>query len=126
VTALTGVYDADGSLLGELRYVASTIFGGAHCSLCEITHGRLREKSSWRTERDRLQIPFAAVHLDERSPAEAAASAGRTPCVLAHSADGIEVLLDRPALDACLGDPATLVSTIETALAVRSSDRGTA
>jgi len=126
VTALTGVYHADGSLLGELRYVAGTIFGGAHCSLCEITHGRVREKASWRAERDRLPVPFTAVHLDERSPDEAAASDGRTPCVLAHSADGIDVLVGRPALDACQGDPAALISTIEAALAARSSDRGTA
>jgi len=126
VTALTGVYHADGSLLGELRYVAGTIFGGAHCSLCEITHGRVREKASWRAERARLPVPFTAVHLDERSPDEAAASDGRTPCVLAHSADGIDVLVGRSALDACQGDPAALISTIEAALAARSSDRGTA
>jgi len=126
VTALTGVYHADGSLLGELRYVAGTIFGGAHCSLCEITHGRLREKSAWRAERDRLPVPFTAVHLDERSPQETAASDGLTPCVLAHTATGIELLLDAAQLDACDGDPATLVRAIETALTLRDSDRGTA
>jgi hypothetical protein len=126
VTALTGVYHAEGSLLGELRYVAGTILGGAHCSLCEITHGRLREKASWRAARDRLPVPFTAVHLDERSPQEAAASDGRTPCVLAHTDHGIELLLDAAQLDACGGDPAALVRAIETALAARESDRTTA
>ncbi len=126
MTALTGVYQADGSLLGELRYVAGTIFGGVHCSLCDITHGRLREKAAWRAERDRLTIPFTAVHLDERSPAETAASDGHTPCVLAHSADGIEVLVGPAALEACEGDPAALVGAIEGALAERGSDRGSA
>ena len=126
VTRLTGVYHADGSLLGELRYVAGTIFGGAHCSLCDITHGRVREKAQWRTERERLPVPFTAVHLDERSPAEAAASEGRTPCVLAHTDDGVEVLLGPPELTACDKDPAALVAAIETALAARDSDRAPA
>ena len=119
VTALTGVYHADGSLLGELRYVAGTIFGGTHCALCDITHGRVRQKAQWRAERARLPVPFAAVHLDERSPAEAAASEGRTPCVLAHTADGIELLLGPAELEACHKDPAALVRAIEAALAGR-------
>ena len=126
MTALTGVYHADGSLLGELRYVAGTIFGGTHCSLCEITHGRLREKASWQAQRERLPVPFTAVHLDERSAEVAAVSDGNTPCVVAHTATGIELLLGPPALDACGGDPAALVSAIEVALATRGSDRGTA
>ncbi len=119
VTRLTGVYHADGSLLGELRYVAGTIFGGTHCSLCDITHGRVREKAQWRAERDRLPVPFTAVHLDERSGDEAAASEGRTPCVLAHTDDGIELLLGPDELDACEGDPAALVAAIDAALAAR-------
>ena len=126
MTALTGVYHAEGSLLGELRYVAGTILGGAHCSLCEITHGRLREKASWRAARDRLPVPFTAVHLDERSPQEAAASDGRTPCVLAHTASGIELLLDAGQLDDCGGDPGALVRAIETTLGARESDRTSA
>ena len=120
VTRLTGVYHADGSLLGELRYVAGTIFGGAHCSLCDITHGRVREKAQWRAERERLPVPFTAVHLDERSPAEAAASDGRTPCVLAHTGDGVEVLLGPAELAACDKDPAALVAAIDAALAARA------
>ncbi|HMS62771.1 MAG TPA: hypothetical protein PKD63_10860 [Solirubrobacteraceae bacterium] len=126
VTRLTGVYHADGSLLGELRYVAGTLVGRAHCSLCDITHGRVREKARWRAERERLPVPFTAVHLDERSPAEAAASDGRTPCVLAHTDAGIELLLGPAELSACDKDPATLVAAIETALAARDSDRGPA
>ena len=122
VTRLTGVYHADGSLLGELRYVAGTIFGGAHCSLCDITHGRVRQKAAWRAERERLPVPFTAVHLDERSPEETAASEGRTPCVLAHTDAGVDVLLGPEALAACHKDPAALVAAIDAALAARDAD----
>ena len=41
---LVGVYHADGSLLGELRYIWGKLRGTAHCTLCDITHGRLSEK----------------------------------------------------------------------------------
>ena len=117
VTRLTGVYHAEASLLGELRYVVGSRLGRTHCALCDITHGRLREKAAWREARDRLPVPFTAVHLDERDEAERAASEGRTPCVLAHTPDGIHVLLDSAALEACHGDPAVLAAAIERALA---------
>jgi GAF domain-containing protein len=117
ISSLTGVYHADGSLLGELRYVVGSRLGRTHCALCDITHGRLREKAEWRAQRDRLGVPFRAVHLDERTPEERAASEGRTPCVLAHTPDGIHVLLDSDALEACHGDPAALAAAIERALA---------
>ena len=120
VTSLTGVYHADGSLLGELRYVAGTIFGGTHCSLCDITHGRVREKAAWRAERERLTVPFTAVHLDERSPEEAASSEGHTPCVLAHTPAGIELLLGPDELNACDKDPAALVAALAAAIDARS------
>jgi hypothetical protein len=112
ITSLTGVYHADGSLIGELRYLVGSRLGRAHCSLCDITHGALREKAAWRAERDRLGVPFRAVHLDERTPEERAASDGRTPCVLAHGPDGIRVLLGPDELEACAGDPAALAAAI--------------
>lgn len=116
VTALTGVYHADGTLIGELRYWVGARLGRAHCSLCDITHGSVREKASWRACREELPVPFRAVHLDERTEAERAASEGRTPCVLAHTTDGIEVLLGPDDLAACDGDPAALVRAIDHAL----------
>lgn len=124
VTALTGVYHAEGTLIGELRYWVGARLGRTHCALCNITHGTFREKEAWRTCRAELEVPFRAVHLDERTPAEHAASEGRTPCVLAHAADGVTVLLGPDELQACGGDPATLVAAIERALADRVQPPG--
>jgi hypothetical protein len=113
ITGLTGVYHAEGSLLGELRYLVGSRIGRAHCGLCDITHGALREKPAWREARDRMGVPFRAVHLDERTPEERAASEGRTPCVLAHDDDGtVRVLVGRDELEACEGDPEALIGTI--------------
>ena len=120
VTGLTGIYHADGTVLGELRYWVGARLGRAHCALCDITHGSVREKPAWRTASATLPVPFRAVHLDERSPAETAASEGRTPCVLAHTARGAEVLLGPAELQACEGDPGRLVDALQRALTGRA------
>ena len=44
IDRLTFVYDADGTLVGELRYWFGTLFGASHCSLCDITHSRWRRR----------------------------------------------------------------------------------
>jgi hypothetical protein len=109
VLALTGVYDADGTVVGEVRYVVMHLLGRAECVLCDITHGPLRRKPAFDELRSRLGIPFETVHRDERSPGVAAASDGRLPCVVAlveqpDGTTGHEVLLDADALRACGGD----------------------
>ena len=121
ISELTGVYHADGTVIGELRYWIGARLGRAHCALCDITHGSVREKAAWRDAREHLPVPFRAVHLDERSAAETAASDGLTPCVLAHTDAGVELLLGPVALDACAGDPARLVAELRQALAGRTA-----
>ena len=101
-TELVGVYHADGSLVGELRYVWGKIRGTAHCALCDITHGAIREKASFRACREALPIPLRNVHLDERDPDVQAATEGHTPCVVGRTVDGEwEMVLDREALEQC-------------------------
>jgi hypothetical protein len=84
---LVGVYHADGGLLGELRYVFGKARGTAHCALCDITHGAVRRKSEWDAACRQFPIPIRLVHLNERSPDEAAACTLGTPTLLAHYDD---------------------------------------
>ena len=65
VDRLIGVYDADGTLTGELRYWIGARLGRAHCSLCDITHGLVSEKSAWRECRDTLPVPFDTYHRND-------------------------------------------------------------
>ena len=118
MTALVGVYDADGTLSGELAYwVGAHLTGRRHCALCEITHGMFREKTQWRELAAGLPVPFEAVHLDERSPEVLAASDGCEPCVVALRADGsAEVVLGAEELEAMGGDPTRLASALDEAL----------
>lgn len=111
------MYHADGSLSGELRYVVGKVLGRAHCALCDITHGSLREKAEWRACRDALPVPFETVHLDERSPEVRATTEGRTPCVVAETDDGLVVVLGADALDRCAADPEAMIRALDASLA---------
>ena len=114
IVSLVGVYNADGTLSGELRYWLGARVGRAHCALCEITHGTFREKEEWKRQSAALPVPFEAVHLDERSPEVAAASGEQTPCVVALiSGVGFELLLGPEQLEACRAEPAALAAAIK-------------
>jgi hypothetical protein len=122
VSNLVGVYDADGSLRGEISYWVGARFGRRHCALCDITHGTFREKRGWQEVCDSLPIPFTAVHLDERDPAVERASRGHEPCVVAVRADGsAEVAVDSEQLERCDGDPARLGELLENLSASRNA-----
>jgi hypothetical protein len=119
VTELVGVYDAEGSWRGELRYLIGRWRKTAHCELCDITHGTLRQKAEFRAVVAALPVPWRAVHLDERDAAMHAASDGRTPCVLARSGGRYVEVLDSGRLAACDGDPEAFATALLDAIAAR-------
>ena len=67
VTELVGVYDADGGVAGEAKYVVGHLLGRLECALCDITHGPVWRKKSFDEFRRRLGVPFEVVHRNERS-----------------------------------------------------------
>ena len=120
VTRLVGVYDADGTVLGELSYFLRARVGRAHCDLCDITHGRIRERSDWRQVRDTLPVPFETFHRDDQPGAVRDAAAGVVPIVAAVIDDGSCLVLLGPGdLAACAGSPEALVEQVRAA----ASDR---
>lgn len=114
VREIIGVYDADGSLIGELRYLVGARLGHRHCSLCDITHGALREKSAWRASRARLPVPVRMVHRDERDD-DVRHATPVTPAVVARTGDGVVPLLGPDELEACAADPDALVAAVTAA-----------
>jgi len=106
VTALVGVYDADGGLAGELRYVVGHLLGRLECALCDITHGPLRRKQDFDELRERLGVPFDLVHRNERSPEVEAATGDALPCVVAVHDGAVTSVMGRAELAKCDGDVA--------------------
>ncbi len=114
---LVGVYHASGTPWGELTYWLKARAGVAHCALCDITHGSVREKSEWKRCRTQLPVSVITVHLDERDEPLRALTDGLTPCVVAETDDGPVVLLGEYDLVACAGSPERLVAAIASSAA---------
>jgi hypothetical protein len=118
VVRLTGVYDADGTVFGELSYFLRARIGRAHCDLCDITHGRVRERDDWRRVRDGLPVPFETFHRDDQPADVREAAGGVAPVVVATLDDGTDLpLLGPDDLAACAGSPERLVEEVESAMA---------
>src|SRR3954464_15234410 len=100
---LVGVYDADATLRGELAYWIGARLGRRHCSLCEITHGSVRQPPEWKECRADLPVQFDTFHRNDQPDAIRAASGGQAPVVIAETDSGHVPLLDPGDLAACQG-----------------------
>ena len=125
IARLVGVYDADGTVLGEISYFVKARLGQAHCALCDITHGLVREREEWRAARDGLPVDFVTFHRDDQPEPVRAVSGGRLPAVIAELTDGGHVvLLDGEELQSCGGDPVSLVAELRSAAVRRGLTLG--
>ena len=115
VNRLIGVYDADHTLRGEVAYWIGARLGRRHCSLCDITHGAVREKGAWKECREGLPVPFDTHHRDDQ-PAEVRAAVPTAPVVVAITDDGVVPLLGPADLERCDGSVDRLVEAIEQAV----------
>lgn len=120
IVRLIGVYDAQGTLRGEVAYWIGARLGRRHCSLCEVTHGLFTEKNEWRSCRDGLPVPFDTYHRDDQPPQIRVISENRAPVVVAETTTGHVVLLDGQRIEEADGDPHQLVELIERAVNERS------
>jgi hypothetical protein len=120
---LVGIYNADGGVVGELKYFFGHLIGIAKCELCDITHSPIRRKASFDALALELGaqygLDFALKHLNERSAAETKASAAQEPCVLAEYPDGsLGMFLDRQELRVLGGDVDRFAKLVRARLAL--------
>lgn len=116
VTRLVGVYNGDGTVRGELAYFIGARLGRAHCALCEITHGLVRERSEFRRCRENLPVAFDRYHRDDQPAAVRDAADGIAPVVLAETESGPVMLLGPEELESCKGSVDKLAVAIEAAM----------
>lgn len=121
---ILGVYNADGGIVGELRYIVGHALGTASCALCDITHSPLRRKREWDAFVADLGVPVDLRHLNELDERETAAVGDDAPVVLIDRDGMLTPLLDAAQLEALDGS----VSAFGTALRAALTDfsRGSA
>ena len=117
ILQIVGVYDADGTIRGELAYFIGARLGRRHCSLCDITHGKVFERRDWQQCRATLEVELITVHRDEAAPQVLEALNGRFPGVVAITERDAVVLLGPEELEACNGSPEALMAGISGAAA---------
>lgn len=116
ISRLIGVYDADGTLRGEVAYWIGARLGRRHCSLCDVTHGAFTVKSDWKRCHSALPVPFDTYHRNDQPDEVRLASGDRVPVVVAETAGEIVVLLRDEQISAAAGDPEELIAAIERAV----------
>jgi hypothetical protein len=106
------IYDADGSLRGELAYMLGKVSGTRECALCDISHGwNPLGKREWR-DAQQGTTPVTWLHRDEQPPAMRDFTAGRLPAVVLSHADGHQMLMEKSELEGCRGDYASFERTL--------------
>ena len=101
---LYAIYDADGSLMGEIRYLRDKCLGKAKCALCDLSHGwNPLGRSDWRRRRG-LAASLNWLHRDELPDYVAAKVKGQLPCVAVDRGGEIEIIIGPEALRGCERD----------------------
>ena len=66
MTRIVGVYNADGSILGEFNFAIGKVIGRRDCGLCDLTHGwNPFGKPSWRNACSVSSVEIELVHRNE-------------------------------------------------------------
>ncbi len=82
MTHIIGVYNADGSVLGELKFTIGKITGKSDCGLCDLTHGwNPFGKPSWRNACSASSAEIELIHRDEMTSTQIQV-AGDLPAVI--------------------------------------------
>ena len=107
------IYNANGSLSGEIEYFFKKYFYGLKCSMCEITHNFISEKKDWRNKLSQTKINLKTVHLDEQNNDLYKFSYGNTPCVVGKSKRGFKLIFSDKDLDNFDGDVELFFKSLE-------------
>lgn len=125
VTRVIGVYNAGGSLKGELLYLWRRTFSDEHCALCDITHGSFRRRPEW----DRCASAFAdhrglevtLFHLDDAPVSVTGRLDFGAPSVFIELSDGdVARVMGPDDLAACDHSPEAFFAALDRALDLRS------
>jgi hypothetical protein len=117
VIRIIGIYNARGTLRGEITYLLRRTFANEHCALCDITHGKMRRRPEWdncsRAFEGECGISVDLLHLDQ-APSDLLDRADfHAPAMYFQKSDGSFILALGPAeLEACNHSPEDLFTMI--------------
>ena len=98
------IYNAKGSIFGELKYLYNKFIRDIKCSMCDITHNTLSEKREWKKRCMVSPFKIECLHLDELPKDIENLVAGNTPCVVAKTNSTNEIIIENEELIAMKGN----------------------
>lgn len=106
VVKFIGVYDADGTIVGELRYLLGKLFGTTSCALCDLTHGtKFKGRADFKACVASLPVPVELFHRNDQPSIVRALTKNNVPCIVAQRSDGsLTMAIEAEALQACSKD----------------------
>ncbi len=98
------IYNAEGSIFGELKYFYNKYIRDIKCSMCDITHNTLSEKKEWKKRCMVSSLKIECLHLDELPKDIENLVEGNTPCVVAKTSSTNEIIIEDKELIAMKGN----------------------
>ena len=92
------IYNAEGSIFGELKYLYKKYTKNIKCSMCDITHNIFSEKSEWKNKCIISPFKIECLHLDELPKNIKNLVTGNTPCVVTKKNSINEIIINNEEL----------------------------
>ena len=116
IDKLIGIYNANGSITGEISFLFGKLTGQTQCALCDISHGPFKKKSAFSRAQQTLGIPFEILHLDELD-ATLCSFKQYAPCVVAIRGSECSILISKAELARCDSDVGRFFDSLKAKLA---------
>ena len=111
-----GIYNADGTFLGELGYVISKLGGKRSCSLCDVTHGwNPFGKREWKGLCKSSSLDIQLIHRDEATESQLQAAAD-LPSFITEAQEGWTQIMTSTQITKLKNQPEIIVSMLEDAI----------
>ena len=110
-----GIYNADGTLFGELGYVIAKLGGKRSCSLCDVTHGwNPFGKREWKGLCKSSSINIQLIHQNEATESQLIA-AGDLPSFISETEEGWTRIMTSTQITRLKRQPDRIVAILEEA-----------
>ena len=89
------IYNASGTIGGEISYLYGKYLKNQHCELCDITHSTVSAKPEWRAWISALKCENYVLHTNEAEEMRINFSGFALPVVLIERGNGLEELISK-------------------------------
>ena len=89
------IYNASGTIGGEISYLYGKYFQNQHCELCDITHSSVSAKPEWKAWISSLSCENYVLHTNEAEQRSIDFSGFTLPVVLIERGNGLEELISK-------------------------------